>query len=138
MTYSIVVAYDDKRGIAKDGKIPWALPEDLKWFKRLTLNATVIMGRKTWDSLPVKPLPKRMNFVISKSGIHLMGEIPPWELREDNVYIIGGAQIYKHYLDRDMIKTVFGTEVKGDFGCDLHFPLLNGFYEVRVIEETDF
>ena len=65
---TIIVAYDEDRAIAKDGKIPWHIPEDLKHFKETTLNRAIIMGRKTWDSLPLKfrPLPNRMNIVLTR------------------------------------------------------------------------
>ncbi len=54
--------------IGKDGAMPWHLPEDLAHFKRLTQGHPVIMGRKTWDSLPLKPLPGRLNIVLSRDG----------------------------------------------------------------------
>ena len=65
--FTILVAYDENRVIGNEGRLPWDLPKDLKLFKERTLDNIVIMGRKTWESLPVKPLPKRLNIVVSKS-----------------------------------------------------------------------
>src|SRR5437763_1943009 len=83
MLYSLIVAYDLDRGIGKNGNLPWKLPKDLQRFKDLTtesLSNCVIMGRKTWESLPPKfrPLPDRINIVMSKSK-------PPTDLtQQDN------------------------------------------------------
>ena len=67
--FSIIVAHDEERGIGKNNKIPWYIKEDLQHFKAITLHGVVIMGHKTWESLPksVRPLPFRENVIISKS-----------------------------------------------------------------------
>ena len=65
MNINMIWAQDINNAIGKDGDLPWRIPEDLKNFKNITNNATIIMGRKTWDSLPIKPLPNRRNIVIS-------------------------------------------------------------------------
>ena len=67
MKVHLIWAQDFNGGIGVSGKLPWHIKEDLKNFKTLTLNSTIIMGRKTWDSLPIKPLPKRKNLVLSKT-----------------------------------------------------------------------
>ena len=71
ITYSIIVAIDQEQGIGKDNGIPWHFSEDLQNFKRLTINNVVIMGRKTWDSLPArfKPLDHRSNIIITRDPI---------------------------------------------------------------------
>ena len=66
MNIQLTWAQDKKGGIGKNGKLPWHISEDLKNFKKLTTGHTIIMGRKTWDSLPVKPLPNRKNIILSK------------------------------------------------------------------------
>ncbi|CAN0153304.1 unnamed protein product, partial [Chrysoparadoxa australica] len=63
---TLIAAHDRNRAIGKDGDIPWHLPEDLAMFKRETLGGALIMGRRTWESLPFKPLPKRLNIVVSR------------------------------------------------------------------------
>lgn len=65
--FSIIVAADINNGIGKNGKLPWNIPDDLRIFRTITTNSTVIMGRKTWESLPVKPLKNRHNIVISNT-----------------------------------------------------------------------
>ena len=65
---AFVVAVAENGVIGRDGQLPWRLPSDLKWFRKRTLGKPVIMGRKTWDSLPRKPLPGRMNIVLSQDG----------------------------------------------------------------------
>jgi dihydrofolate reductase len=101
-----VVAMASNRVIGQKGALPWRLPEDLKWFKRLTLGHPVVMGRKTMDSIN-KPLPKRRNVVISRT-LHQVPagfELAPsceaaLELLADEtiVSVIGGAEIYRMML----------------------------------------
>ena len=68
MKVHLIWAQDLNGGIGRDGKLPWYIPEDLKNFKKITTQSIVIMGRKTWDSLPLKPLPKRRNIVLSSTS----------------------------------------------------------------------
>ena len=70
MKINLIWAQDYNGGIGKEGNIPWYISEDLKHFKKLTQNSIVIMGRKTWDSLPFKPLPSRRNIVLSSRNLN--------------------------------------------------------------------
>ena len=70
MEIHLIWAQDYDGGIGKNGQLPWHIPEDLKNFKKITIDSTIIMGRKTWDSLPFKPLPNRRNIVLSKNTIN--------------------------------------------------------------------
>ena len=106
MEIHLIWAQDNNGGIGEDGKLPWHISEDLKNFKQLTLNSTIIMGRKTWDSLPVRPLPKRENIILSSkkqsSGTtyHSLKECLE-DLKRENknkVFIIGGRSIYKLFF----------------------------------------
>lgn len=91
-------------GIIGDGAgMPWHLPEDLKHFKETTLGSPVVMGRRTWESLPVTPLPSRANIIISSreagpwsNGAYVYRDLPDFE---DSAWIIGGAQLYEATLD---------------------------------------
>lgn len=91
-------------GIIGDGAgMPWHLPEDLKHFKETTLGSPVVMGRRTWESLPVTPLPSRANIIISSreagpwsNGAYVYRDLPDFE---DGAWIIGGAQLYEATLD---------------------------------------
>jgi len=103
-----VAAMASNRVIGKEGALPWRLPEDLKWFKKITLGNPVLMGRKTWESLP-KALPGRRNIVLSRGlspadapgadiirtpeGLDMLG-------LSGDVSIIGGAEIYRLFLPR--------------------------------------
>jgi dihydrofolate reductase len=95
-----VVAMDPNRLIGANGKLPWYLPEDLKFFKKTTLGHPILMGRKTFESIG-RPLPKRRNIVLTRDEswthegvevIHSPEEIPA---TEGKIFVIGGAEIYK-------------------------------------------
>jgi len=119
--------------IGKDGSLPWHLPEDLAHFKRTTLGCPVIMGRKTWDSLPprFRPLPGRTNVVVTRqkdwqeSGAQLARDMPHalqiCEQSED-VWVIGGAQLYA--LAEPLACTAVVTEIEQDFEGDAFAPRL--------------
>ena len=101
MTIGLIWAQSTSGVIGRDGSIPWALPEDLAHFKRLTMGHTVVMGRRTWESLPVRfrPLPGRRNIVVSRNpdyraeGAAADDSIEAG-LGEGQTWVIGGAQIY--------------------------------------------
>jgi len=121
---SLVVARARNGVIGKDGQLPWRLKSDLAHFKAITLGKPVIMGRKTWDSLPKKPLPGRMNVVLSRDlSFEPQGAVPcdafseavsmACEQAEDDgaaeICVIGGAEIYALALPR--AKRIYLTEV---------------------------
>jgi dihydrofolate reductase len=129
--------------IGKDGQMPWHLPEDLAHFKRTTLGHPVIMGRKTWDSLPAKfrPLPHRANLVISSSVatrdiLKKNGAQPSQNLREalsiceqmgsPEVWVIGGAQIYAQALP--LAHQLVVTEIDAEFEGDAFAPPLDAIW----------
>jgi len=145
MRISIIVAYDKNRLIGDGPKIPWRLAADMKHFKETTMGCPVIMGRKTWDSFPekFKPLPGRFNIIItnrpdeyreqydeqkkdvrftSSSGAALVAAYARAVITGTEVYIIGGASIYKEYLDMGVVERILATEVVGDYSGDVHFP----------------
>lgn len=125
--------------IGKDNAMPWHLPEDLAHFKHLTQGWPVIMGRKTWDSLPprFRPLPGRTNVVITRQpGWHEAGAQPAASLasalaqcgESEEVWIIGGAQIYA--LAEPLAERVEVTEIAQDFDGDAFaLPLSNAWRE---------
>ena len=141
--FSIITAVDQQMGIGKDGKLPWNLPEDLKYFNRVTKKAeegqenAVIMGRRTWESLPEKyrPLPGRINAVIS-SNAEL--ELPDGVLhfdsldaaltalstssKIDQVFVIGGAKLYEEAILHPELERIYLTRIESTFDCDTFFP----------------
>ncbi len=123
MSVTLILAMAENGVIGKDGQIPWRIAEDLKRFKALTLGKPVIMGRKTWDSLPKKPLPERRNIVVTRQGdFHAAGaEIMPIDdaLRLENAMVIGGAEIYQ--LALPLASRIELTDVHRDFDGDAVF-----------------
>lgn len=124
-----IAAVDNNWGIGYNGSLLVSIPEDLKYFKELTNNKIVIMGRKTWDSLPKKPLPNRQNIVITSNpteDYHIeMDSLKTWlSVTQKDVFIIGGGQIYKELLP--FCDKLYITKIHKDFeNIDTFFPKLN-------------
>lgn len=128
---TIVVAYDKNRAIGARGDLPWgrSLPEDMENFKRLTRGGSLIMGRKTFDSLGCHPLPDRENIVVSSAPTGVRGVLTAinlpsaYALARYPIFIIGGGQIYQSTLaDADVI---FASEIDAEFNtADTFFPAL--------------
>ncbi len=119
--------------IGKDGQMPWHLPEDLAHFKRVTLGQPVIMGRKTWDSLPARfrPLPGRINIVITRqSDWQAVGALRANSIKEamrlcgdaSDAWIMGGAEIYRQA--EPLASTAVVTEIDQDYEGDAFAPEL--------------
>lgn len=127
-----ILACDDAWGIGKNGDLPWPKnSDDLKWFKECTADSVVVMGRKTWESLPRKPLPGRENIVISSgvvegvdisiSGdpIQALGYIK--EMFDDkNIWVIGGAQLLEAVLP--YCDEIHLSRIEGKYDCDTFLP----------------
>ncbi|MFL2944785.1 MAG: dihydrofolate reductase [Candidatus Poseidoniales archaeon] len=100
----ILVAVSPEGVIGKDNTIPWHYSADLKRFKRLTIGNTIIMGRKTWESLPIKPLPGRRNIIITRSVIENVECFRSIDEALDtckgDIWFIGGAGIYEEAMDK--------------------------------------
>ena len=131
MIVSIIVAIAENNAIGKDNKLLWNLPTDLKHFKTITSGHTVIMGRKTFDSMG-KPLPNRRNIVVTrKEDLLIMGAEVTNTLEhalalcahEDEVFIIGGAQIYAQALT--LTDKIYLTVVHKNYDADTFFPELD-------------
>lgn len=131
MKLHIIFARAANGVIGKDGTMPWHLPEDLAHFKRTTLGCPVIMGRKTWESLPprFRPLPGRINVVVTRqngwqdSGASVAHSLPEaLALCGDapDAWIIGGADIYAQSLP--LASTAVITEIEADFDGDAFAP----------------
>jgi len=120
--------------IGKDGTLPWRIPEDMKWFREITMGKPCIMGRKTWESLPKKPLPGRINIVVTRDpGYRAEGasvatsfdEAVAAAMREgpDEIAILGGAQIYVEAMKR--ADRIYLTRVRKAFDGDVVFPRID-------------
>ena len=126
---SIIVAITENNAIGKDNDLLWHISEDLKYFKRITLGSPIIMGRKTWESLPFKPLPKRENIVISNNKdykldnatvFHSLEEAVQYVKKFENCFIIGGGMIYNTILP--FCDKLYITKVHKSFEADTFFP----------------
>lgn len=136
-----ILAVDNLNGISKNDRIPWYKPEDLKFFKKITTQTqlpnkinVIIMGRKTWESLPKKFLPNRINIVLTRnptkyqrfqnanlmfvSSIQEAKNIASNIIRIETTWIIGGAEIYNKVFKDEDVTDIFLTKVPGDFKCD--------------------
>ena len=131
---SLVVAAARNGVIGKDGALPWRLPSDLKRFRTLTMGKPVIMGRKTWESLPeqVRPLPGRLNIVLTRQpGYVASGAVVAATLEESlrlaadatEIMVIGGGDIYRLFIDR--AERIHLTEVDAEPDGDTWFMPLD-------------
>ena len=128
-TFSIIVAIAENNAIGKDNDLLWHISEDLKYFKKITSEHTVIMGKNTWLSLPVKPLPKRKNIIISTSlSINIenafvvnsiQDAIDMCDADTEN-FVIGGGAIYEQFLP--VADKLYITKVYQKFDADIFFP----------------
>uniref|UniRef100_A0A803LP86 Bifunctional dihydrofolate reductase-thymidylate synthase n=1 Tax=Chenopodium quinoa TaxID=63459 RepID=A0A803LP86_CHEQI len=150
--YQVVVGATKEMGIGKDGKLPWKLPSDLKFFKDITLQTSnaekknaVIMGRKTWESIPRKnrPLPGRLNVVLTHSRDYDVGSLDdvvtcgsinsalellgmrPYDLLIERVFVIGGGQILREALNAPACDAIHITEIETDIECDTFMPAVD-------------
>jgi dihydrofolate reductase len=140
-----IFACDTKGGIGKENKLPWPHSKaDMSFFKHVTKGCTVVMGRLTWESLPKKPLPNRVNIVITSSEEEFEGctkmtmeEAEKYlETTEDEVFIIGGAKVYEHL--QKYVNHWYFTVMSGQYDCDTFFkPELSKFRKLGEITITD-
>jgi dihydrofolate reductase len=156
---SIIVAYDRNMLIGDGDKIPWHLPEDMAGFKRRTEGHAVIMGRKTYMSIPAKyrPLSKRFNIVLSEAyGYPDLAPEGGMAIATDmrkalflakafnhaccrmETWIAGGAKVYADALRDNLVDRIVATEIKGAHNGDAYFPDINKtLWESEVIQETE-
>jgi dihydrofolate reductase len=141
----LIAALDLNRLIGRDGTLPWRLPNDLAHFKRLTLGKTVLMGRKTWDSLG-RPLPGRDNWVVSRAadfapaGARVFASIEAAldAHAQGELMVIGGAELYRQTLDRAerLYLTQVLARIEGHGAADVHFPAFDpADFEERTRED---
>ncbi len=138
---TLIVATERQHGIGINNTLPWRLPEDLAFFKRTTSGHTIIMGRKTFDSIG-RPLPNRRNIVITRNpgwaheGVEAAGSLQQAAdlAGPGEAFVIGGAQIYGEALP--LAARLVVTEIDADFGCDAFFPAIDAALWQEVSRET--
>jgi len=127
-TVTLIWAMSADRVIGRDGDLPWHLPDDLKRFKRVTSGGSVIMGRKTWQSIGGKPLPDRQNIVVTRTdgfpapGALIAPSLPSAlaKVTTDRAFVIGGAALFAEALDEaDRLEV---THIHADIEGDVLMP----------------
>jgi len=158
----MIVAHDENRGIGYKNALPWCLPEDLIHFKKITTcvkdpekQNMIIMGKNTWNSLPIRPLPNRLNMILSthipleypvttkgpfKHCICLDDAIMTANMDDciENIYIIGGQQLYNYVLDNNICNKIYVTKVYGSYYTDTTINEINKkYYQMKSIVNED-
>lgn len=150
---NIIAAMSKNHVIGRDGTIPWSIPRDLQFFRDMTENRAVIMGRKTWESLPVRPLPNRFNIVVTSrkdlmSGIQgIAGGLTDnldmaitmaVTFGHQRIFLIGGGGIYQEAMERDLVDNMYLTVIHQNIKGDTYFPQINPFgWDVFTLEDHD-
>lgn len=140
MIFSHIVAMAKNRTIGSEGKLPWHIPEDLKYFKDMTLNKTIIMGRKTFDSIG-KALPKRRNIILTRDKTFkapqtevfndldsIMLNLKKTCTANEEIFIVGGGEIYN--LTLPITDKIYITLVDSDFNGDAKYPEFENKYKL--------
>lgn len=143
MKISSIVAVAQNGVIGKDNDLPWHLPDDMKWFKKKTLNHHIIMGRKNFQSIGF-PLPKRTNIILSRNPFFIVSNCLvaqsidealriAYENEEEEAFIIGGAGVYENTME--LWDTLYYTEIHGEPDGNVFFPEMNWDEWQLVFEE---
>ena len=150
----LIAAADLRNGIGLNGKLPWNLPGDLKFFQKTTIQTEdiqfrnmVVMGRVTWESIPEnhRPFKGRKNVVITKNKGYKLKEatlaysleeaIKAADERVANIFIIGGTKVFEEALKRLKVDGIYLTRVKKEFKCDRFFPKIPASFYAEKLSE---
>jgi dihydrofolate reductase/thymidylate synthase len=156
--FDIIVAYDENRGIGKDGKLPWNIPEDLVNFRKITTKTInpcnqnmIIMGRNTFNSIG-RVLPHRLNVVVSSKKedfdrkqvkvVSSLSQALKFGFNDnsiDRIFVIGGEQLYKEAILNPYLRDIYVTEIQGNYECDRFFPRFGpGYFQPYLFEPCRF
>nr|CAD7460336.1 unnamed protein product [Timema tahoe] len=144
--WNIIAAVCENMGIGRDGELPWMLKKELAYFSKMTKltqeptkQNAVVMGRKTWESIPQKnrPLAGRINIVLSRqiksfgagvvacpcleSAIDVLSH-PPWDETIETVWVIGGSSVYQKVMESSLCHKIYLTRILENFKCDVFLP----------------
>jgi dihydrofolate reductase len=141
---AIIVAVSEDWGIGKDNELLWHISGDLKRFKRLTSGNTVIMGKKTWESLPHKPLPGRKNIVLTDDPQECIeNSVTAYSIEDalskcepdEEIFIIGGGSIYRQFMP--LADRLYITHVHKNASADIYFPEIDlNIWKITEKEES--
>jgi dihydrofolate reductase len=142
---SIIAAVSDNYAIGKSNNLPWHLPADLKHFKHLTTGHAVVMGKRTFESLPNGPLPNRKNIVLTSvmsEGVNTgyfeadsFEDVTELCEHEEEVFVMGGATVYRQCIDK--VDSLYITWVHHEFQADKYFPEID-FKKWEEVSREDF
>ena len=150
----LIVAMSDNFVIGKEGKLPWHIPNDLKFFKDQTTGHPLVVGRKTYQSMPDFVWKTRTPHILTRDPHNFEGPNVPFHASDDlgslvhtaeanhrtgKVFIAGGAQVYRQALDQDLVDEMLVTHVKGVWAGDTFFEFVPGFGPGEVVlEDPEF
>lgn len=129
---SIIVAVSEDWGIGKNNELLWHVSEDLKRFKSLTLGNTIIMGKKTWESLPRRPLPGRKNIVLTDVPDEVFdGSVTAYSVEDalnkcsesEEIFVIGGGSVYRQFMP--VTDRLYITHIHKKAEADVYFPVID-------------
>ncbi len=141
---TIIAAIGLNNELGKDNDLIWHLPADLKRFKKVTSGHAIIMGRNTFESIG-KPLPNRRSIIITRNTsykkegcdvVHSLEEAINLIKDQKNAFIIGGAQIYKEAIEKQLVDQLDITKVHQNFEADVFFPTIDQSFWEKISEET--
>lgn len=141
---SIIAVVSDNRGLGLNNKLLWHIPEDLKRFKNLTTGKNIIMGKKTWESLPRKPLPGRRNIVLTDVQDEIIEcSVTAYSIEDAlakcdegaEIFVIGGGSVYRQFLP--YADRLYLTHVHQKVTADVFFPKIDRRVW-KVVEKEDF
>ncbi|MGI6338949.1 MAG: dihydrofolate reductase [Bacteroidales bacterium] len=143
MMISIIVAVSDDWGIGMNNELLWHIPEDLKRFKKLTMGKTIIMGKRTWESLPRRPLPGRKNIVLTDIPDECIdGSVTAYTIedalskcvQDEEIFIIGGGMVYRQFMP--IADRLYITHVHKKAPADVWFPKIDR-RKWKIIEKEE-
>ncbi len=138
---SLIAAVGKNLELGLDNKLIWNIPEDLKYFKQITTDKTIVMGRKTYESIG-KPLPNRKNIVLSKKNVKIDGVLVVNDYKDildlqEDIFVIGGESIYELFLP--FADNIYLTEIEESNEADSYFPSFDReLYKKEIVKRSNF
>lgn len=138
---SLIAAVGNNLELGLNNKLIWNIPEDLKYFKQITTDKTIVMGRKTYESIG-KPLPNRKNIVLSKKSVKIDGVLVVNDYKDildlqEDIFVIGGQSIYELFLP--FADNIYLTEIEESSEADSYFPNFDReLYKKEIVKRSNF
>ena len=140
--FKAIAAMASNRVIGKDQRLPWHIPEELSWFRQVTLHQTLLMGRKTFESMGCKALPQRTTYVLSSNQnvnfphVSIIPSLSALEAIKGTVWVCGGMRIYEQFLP--ICSELILSVIKEGYEGDAFFPKFEHIFSLRsILKQTD-